>query len=296
MRKVIQPEIRHKHIYLTQGIVYDSQEITGGEIRDLHISLLTPYGIRSTDKKKLPCVVWVCGGAWRGGKERAAEMLPELLYLAENGYIVAAVEYRILKEAVFPAQIQDVLTGVRFLKTNADKYGIDPERIGIMGSSAGGHLTLLAANNDGQFDTDKYPGVNSIVKCAVDFYGITDIEEVYHFNLKRTDERIKQGRAADPHSFPECELLGDLPDNVPELAKKAGGINGINVKTCPVLVMHGDSDRTVNIGQSELYYNAMTQQEKEISYYVIHGADHGSNEFFQEEVHQIVLGFLNEKL
>ena len=296
MKQIIQPKIRHKHIFLTQGIVYDRQEISTGEIRDLHISLLTPYGIRSTEKKKLPCVVWVCGGAWRGGRERAAEMLPELLYLAENGYIVAAAEYRILNEAVFPAQIQDVLTAVRYLKSNAEKYGIDPERVGIMGSSAGGHMTLLAANNDGQFDTDKYPEVNSIVRCAVDFYGIADIEEIYHHNLKRTEERGKQDRSTDPRQFPECELLGALPDEAPDLAKTAGGINGINVKTCPVLVMHGDSDRVVNIRQSELYYNAMTQQGKDITFYVLHGADHGSDEFFQDEVRQIVLNFLKEKL
>ena len=107
MKTVIRPDIRRKHIYLHQGIVYDRQPLLNGEMRDLHVSLLSPVGHRTKDTNRYPCMVWVCGGAWRGGRERAAEMLPELMFLAEEGVIIAAAEYRIIGEAVFPAQIND---------------------------------------------------------------------------------------------------------------------------------------------------------------------------------------------
>lgn len=296
MKTVISPEVKRKHIYLHQGIVYDTQPILNGEMRDLHVSLLSPVGHRTKDTKKYPCMVWVCGGAWRGGRERAAEMLPELMYLAEEGIIVAAAEYRIIGEAVFPAQISDVLTAVRFLRINAEKYHIDPERIGIIGSSAGGHLTLLAANNDGQFDTQTYSSVSSHVRCAVDLYGIADIEAIYRFNLNAVKQGKRPGRSNVPEEFPECMMLGGLPSDIPETAKRAGGINGIREHTCPVLVMHGSEDRAVNIEQSEMYYHAMAEAGKDISYYVLKGADHGSDEFFQEETREIIRRFLREKL
>ena len=85
MKTVIRPEIKRKHIYLHQGIVYDTQPVLNGEKRDQHVSLLSPVGHRTKDTNRYPCMVWVCGGAWRGGRERAAEMLPELMYLAEEG-------------------------------------------------------------------------------------------------------------------------------------------------------------------------------------------------------------------
>lgn len=296
MKTVIRPDIRRKHIYLHQGIVYDRQPLLNGEMRDLHVSLLSPVGHRTKDTNRYPCMVWVCGGAWRGGRERAAEMLPELMFLAEEGVIIAAAEYRIIGEAVFPAQINDVLTAVRFLRTNAEKYHIDPERIGIIGSSAGGHLTLLAANNDGQFDTQAYSNVSSHVKCAVDLYGIADIEAVYQFNLNAIKQGKRPGRSNIPEEFPECMLLGGLPSDDPVRAKQAGGINGICEHTCPVLVMHGSDDHVVSIEQSEMYYHAMTEAGKDVRYYIVDGADHGSDEFFQEETRAVIRDFLNEKL
>ncbi len=295
MKNTIRPEKIHKHVYLNQGIIYDRKYTKAGELRDLHISLLTTVGRRNADAEAQPCMVWVCGGAWRGGRERAAEMLPELTYLAEEGIIIAAVEYRILGEAVFPAQIEDVLTAVRYLRTNAEKYHIDPERIGIMGSSAGGHLTILAANNDGQFDTEMYNTVSSHVKCAIDMYGIADIEAVYRFNINA----LKNGqrtRTRDPWHFPESELLGDLPVNVLAAAKRAGGINGINDRTCPVLILHGNDDHVVNIEQSEMYYQALKDNGRDVTYYVLDGADHGSDEFFQTDVQKIILDYLKDKL
>lgn len=295
MKTIIQPEKNKRHIFLRQGIVYSKQPVKDGTVRDLHLSLLTPVGHRTKDANAYPCVVWVCGGGWRGGRERHAEMLPELNYVAEAGYIVAAVEYRVIGEAVFPAQINDVLTAVRYLKSHAEEYHIDSERIGIMGSSAGGHLTLLAANNDGQFDTTEYSEADSTVRCAVDFYGIADIERIFAFNVNA----LKNGtarRVQDPSQFGESLLLGDLPVNIPETARKAGPVNGISEKTCPVLVMHGDDDHVVNIEQSELYYEAMKNMGRDIPYYVLHGADHGSDEFFQVEVQDIVLAFLQENL
>ena len=87
----------------------------------------------------VPLVLWVHGGGWRAGDKdptRAPATLGE-------GYAIASVNYRLSDEAIFPAQIHDVKAAVRFLRGNADRFGLDPERFGAWGSSAGGHLVAL---------------------------------------------------------------------------------------------------------------------------------------------------------
>jgi acetyl esterase/lipase len=121
-----------------------------------------------------PLVIWVHGGAWEGGSKEGgptAGLLP-------LGYAVASVNYRLSKHAVFPAQIHDVKSAVRFLRANAKKYNLDPERFGAAGASAGGHLVALLGTSgdvkdlDGDGDNKE---VSSRVKCVLDYFGPTDL-------------------------------------------------------------------------------------------------------------------------
>ncbi|MDQ3654811.1 MAG: alpha/beta hydrolase fold domain-containing protein, partial [Chloroflexota bacterium] len=92
-----------------------------------------------------PAVIWVHGGGWRGG---VRDPHPNRM-LAERGFVTASISYRFSQEAIFPAQIHDVKAAIRSLRANATRWGVDPERIGIWGHSAGGHLAALAAVSSG---------------------------------------------------------------------------------------------------------------------------------------------------
>ncbi|NQT87653.1 alpha/beta hydrolase, partial [bacterium] len=87
----------------------------------------------------LPIVVWIHGGAWRAGTKSLGRVMP----LVERGYAVAAITYRLTGEAQWPAQIQDCKCAIRWLRAHAAEHGIDPDRIGVWGSSAGGHLVAM---------------------------------------------------------------------------------------------------------------------------------------------------------
>src|SRR5688572_31627028 len=101
--------------------------------------------------KPLPLVMWVHGGGWEGGSKDGGNPAVGMLY---RGYAVAAINYRLSKHAVFPAQIHDVKAAVRFLRSNAKTYNLDPDRFGAAGASAGGHLVVLLGTSCGVKDLE----------------------------------------------------------------------------------------------------------------------------------------------
>lgn len=137
----------------------------GHERQKLDLYLPTPTN------GPLPVIIWIHGGAWRAGSKeqcRAARF-------SQRGYAVASLNYRLSQHAVFPAQIEDCQAAVRWLRANAAKCRLDPERFGAWGSSAGGHLVaLLGTAGDAQaFERGPHPAISSRVQAVVDFFGPT---------------------------------------------------------------------------------------------------------------------------
>ena len=134
-----------------------------------------------------PCVICFHGGAWRAGNRKdltkpaifnpGGKDIGLLETLAKAGYAAASVTYRLAPGAKFPAQIEDAKTAVRFLRTNAKKYDLDPDKFAALGFSAGGHLAALLGTTDSKagFDGTEYPDVSSKVQAVVDFFGPTDM-------------------------------------------------------------------------------------------------------------------------
>ena len=119
-------------------------------------------------------VVWIHGGGWhKGSKEKCF-----ITWLPQHGYTVASISYRLSSVAKFPAQLHDCKGAVRWLRTNAEKYGYNPKRIFVAGASAGGHLTALMATTSGHKLLEGKVGGNldrsSSVQGAIDYYGPTD--------------------------------------------------------------------------------------------------------------------------
>lgn len=107
--------------------------------RDLQMDLIVPKNRKN--HAKCPAVIWICGGAYMVVNHSV--WLPEMIRFARAGYVVASIEYRTSNEAQFPAQLVDVKAAVRYLKAHSEQYCIDPDRIFVMGESAGGTMACL---------------------------------------------------------------------------------------------------------------------------------------------------------
>ncbi len=188
---------------------------------------------------KLPACILIHGGGWvKGDKER---FRPLAIALAQKGYVVANIEYRLGPVAKYPAAVQDCNLAVRFMRANAGKYGLDPERIGAWGGSAGGHLAgmLAAAPIEVRFlsggpDVD----VSAAVQATVVMAGPMDLAtEATIANLRKQKEK----------SF-GFQWLGKLYDDAPELYKEASPIHYLSKDTKPILFLTGSLD---NPGRDE---------------------------------------------
>jgi acetyl esterase/lipase len=132
---------------LPEGVklLRDLQYVEGGHDRN-RLDLYLPEKAEG----RLPVVIWIHGGAWRGGSKDGGPAVP----LSAKGYAVASINYRFSQHAVFPAQIEDCKAAVRWLRANAATYQLDPDHIGVWGASAGGHLVALLGTTAGVKDLE----------------------------------------------------------------------------------------------------------------------------------------------
>ena len=177
MKQTLSIQVDEPTICLIPGIVYSQAMNYFGKVpRSLQMHLLRPDAWDCAVEEKLPTVIWVIGGAWQ--ETAPLRYAAELAFLAKAGYNVAMIDYRVNSEARYPAQVQDVKTAIRFLRAHADKYGVDENRIAIMGDSAGGYLSAMAGTTAGEavFETEEWAGYDSSVKAVIDWYGPTDMK------------------------------------------------------------------------------------------------------------------------
>lgn len=212
----------------------------------------------------LPAVVFLHGGGWANGDRKLA---PDLeTYFAADGYVMVSIDYRLSHQAVFPAQLHDVRAAIRWLRTNADRFGLDPQRIAVWGSSAGGHLAALAGTTSSiaRLPGEADPvGVSSAVAAVVDGYGPVDFLTM-----------LDGGPDPSPEAF-EARLLGAVPATRPVLAAAANPITYVKAGCPPFLIMHGADDAAVPASQSVLLYEALAAADGPVELYLIEGYGHG---------------------
>ena len=247
--------------------------------RALRIQLLQPRA-----KGPFPLLVYVQGSAWR--PQNLYMALPQLADFAHRGFVVASVEYRPTLEAIFPAQIQDVKAAIRFLKSNAARFNLDPVRVAVWGDSSGGHMAVMTGVSEGvaEFDTPDYPDQSSGVRTVVDFYSPTDL-----LQMSKYPSKVDHDHASSPESF----LVGGPLQENPEKAAQANPITYISKERPlpPFLIMHGDQDATVPFNQSVLLYEALKAAGQDATFYKVKGAGHGDG-FWTPEILDIVHQFL----
>ena len=213
---------------------------TVGETQ-LKLDLMTPI----EGKGPFPAVVVFYGGAWRtGNKEHNQPILAEL---ARRGFVAIAPQYRHCPAHLFPAQIHDAKAAVRWLRTHAADYRIDPDRIGAMGFSAGAHLALMLGTTgpaDGLEGPATIGSPNTRVKAVVNFYGPTDLA------------------AADVPPFSKVlvhDFLGVNAADQPKLAAKASPLTYLDSTDAAILTFHGTTDGVVPVTQAVHLSEAMTR-------------------------------------
>jgi acetyl esterase/lipase len=216
-----------------------------------------------------PLILFIHGGGWIGGHTRHSGALSDfpkvLAQLASEGFIVASLEYRLSSEAPFPAQMQDARAGLRFLKANAGKYGIDASRVGVWGGSAGGHLAALTALSCGDTKVDPAPAPagSECVQAAVTWYGVFDF-------VPMLARMAATGGAAAENNFLRCTPATCAAERVASVSPVAY----IDAKDPPFLLIHGDEDKTVPVDQSHAAEAKMKAAGMHVESIYIPGVDH----------------------
>lgn len=245
----------------------------------LYADLFLPQGIATP-----PVIVWVHAGGWRFGSRHLAPNLWR--FFAERGIAMAAIDYRLTSHATFPAQIEDLKTAIRWLRSIGASYGLDASRIGLWGSSAGGHLSALAAlTPGGAFEPSggPYEGLSTRVRAVVAGYPPVDFLQMDLHRppcgttsadpetllLPRPDMR-----SADPDSF-ESRLVGAPIETCPERVREANPLTYAGPQAPPFLILHGLSDTTIPPHQSVLLYEGLAAHGNDVTLCMIEALGHG---------------------
>ncbi len=218
-----------------RDLVYATLPDTPFGRRDLHVDLFRPE-----KAGKYPALVMVHGGGWRAG-EKSMEV-PMAQVIAARGFVTVAVEYQLSLEAKYPAAVHNIKSAIRWLRANAEKYGIDPERMAICGESAGGQLAMLVGMTPGieKFEGNMgVTGPSSGVQAIVDVDGVVDFMGPTSLNLDRK-----------PDSADIFWLGGSFLER-PDRWKEASSIFWANPKSVPVLFLNSGFSR-FHAGQDEL--------------------------------------------
>lgn len=254
---------------------------------DLTLQILKPIDERP---EKYPCIIYIQGSAWM--KQDVYANLPALAKFSERGYVIAIVEYTHSGIAPFPAPLQDVKTAIRFMRKNADTYGVDVNNMFVWGDSSGGHLALMTVVTEGipKFETRQNEEFSTNVNACVSFYGVSDIKSVH------TDPCSASSGKEDS---PEGMLLGkkDVSTHISE-ADEASPIHYVSEtrQIPPVMLAVGTCDHIVPFSQTELMAKTLKDADKEYEYYVLKGADHGSWEFWTPQFFDVVDNFLRKHI
>ena len=231
---------------------------TAGEVKRLEdlpyldkgrTEMLDLYLPQKKTSKPRPGIVWIHGGGWQGGTKRGTREVSVSQALAENGYVVASIDYALatMERPTWPLALLDCKNAVRFLRANAEKYEIDPEHIAVMGGSAGGHLALMVAftGDDPELSpATPYPGVSDRVSAVANFYGITNL---------LTRQRVSQDGTptGKPHPGSSRKFTGlSLPEGE-AVWKAASPVYRVKKGVPPVFITHGKRDATVDYPQAQ---------------------------------------------
>ena len=237
---ILDIKLTRQMVNYMQNITYSQPLGQMNENIKLEMDIIKPV----VNTNKLPAVIFVTGGGFVSSPK--SNYLQQRLQIAEAGYVVASIEYRKVPTGIFPEPLEDVKSAIRYLRTNADKYGIDKNKIAVMGESAGGYLSAITGTTNGYKQFDKGDNLNqsSDVQATIDIYGLSDLTTVGEDFSKEIQEAHKSAAAPEAlwvNGVALFEKGGSINSN-PEKAKAANPMTYISKNTPPFLLLHGDKD------------------------------------------------------
>jgi len=250
-------------------------------------------------KTKYPAIVLVYGSAFFGNdmKDKAYETLGAPLL--DNGFAVVTVNHRSSRDAIFPAQIQDIKAAVRFIKANGNKYQIDTTFVGITGYSSGGHLSAMMGTSGSiklktinsktaqiEGDLGNFTSYSSSVNAVVDWFGPTDFQSMDSCGSTMVHNAIDS---------PESILIGGPIQDNADLCALANPISYIDRDDPPFLIIHGDADPLVPHCQSEMLFKGLQESGVPSQFVLVPEGGHGPG-IFEEEYFELMINFFLKEL
>lgn len=289
--QVIDVPVVQGRIDAISGVVYSQGFERGRSVRGLKMTLFVPR-----TKEKKPAVLYFPGGGFTSADN---EKFLEMRYaLARAGYAVAACEYRAVPNK-FPALLEDAKAAVRWMRAHASEFGVDVDRIGLLGDSAGGYVVQMAGATNGEknWDVGDFKEVSSDVQAVVSIYGISDLttigegigNENVHASAAVTEALLLNGPAFK-------DFAGASVNADPQKAKAASPIGHVDGTEPPFLLMHGSGDKVVSPLQSKKMFEALQNKKVEAEYVLVRGAGHGDLPWYQPSVISRVVNFFDRHL
>jgi acetyl esterase/lipase len=270
------------------GTVFHKNLAYAGDTLKRHqLDILLPKNA----SKNLPLVVWVHGGAWMLNDRYAdmGYMKNTVRGILDSGYAFATIEYRYSTDSVFPAQIRDCNQALEYLYQNADKYGIDRNRIALIGFSAGGHLASLVGLSNNNVVSEFYPvgaKTNFKIRCVLDFYGPSDFVML----ASAPDTSVSNDRN------PVARLIGAMPAQRPDLAKRASPVTYVDKNDPPFFIVQGEKDESVPNTQSVVLASWLRLAGVPYQFTMVPGAPHYGPMFDVESIRNDLFKFLRSYL
>jgi len=235
-----------------------------------------------------------------GGTKNEARAKNVCMTLAEAGYVAVSIDYR-LGDGAWPTNLFDCKNAVRFLRANAAKYRLDPNRIAVAGGSAGGHLALMVALTAGQRELEPmgaatpYPGVSSAVRCVINMYGVTNV-----LTRRATDPKGNP-TAARPISESAIKVYGANSPDTP-VFRLASPVTHVAKDSVPMLTLHGAADTTVDRAQAEELARVARERGARHELIILEGVGHTfdlqtwSKKPLPRDLRPVVLEFLAQQM
>lgn len=273
-----------------QAEVIVEKDITYGMAGEtaLKLDLARPEG-----EGPFPAIVFIHGGGWSQGSRQGYQS--QIQEAARRGYVAVTITYRLMKfdeakketttaEQPFPAQIHDAKAAIRWLRSQAEHYHVDPNRIGVTGASAGGHLSLLVGLTDPESKLEGesgHPDESSRVQAVVNVYGPTEMASCYEKSSVAWIFRL---------------FLGGTPDEAADAYRQASPLTYVTADDPPVLTLHGDQDLLVPVDQARQLDAAMRAAGAPHTLMVFEGHGHGFGGETREQAAKATWEFFDKHL